>query len=76
MHPVLSAFPRRGDAPGLNHLCSPPLGSLQQFPVCLELGSPELGPVLWLWLCQGRAQGRRMCRAPFQVDLISGGAQF
>jgi len=37
----------------------PSPGSPQQFPACLELGSPALGPVLRMWPPQGRAEGRR-----------------
>ena len=45
--------------PGPSPLCSPLLGSPQQFPACLELGSPALGPELWMWPPQRSAEGRR-----------------
>ena len=62
-----------GGAPGPHYLCSPPLGSLQQFPVCLEPGSPALDTVLQMWPPQVRAEGRStflsllatLCSAPW-----------
>jgi len=41
----------------LNYLCGPSLDSLHQFPVFLELESPELDPVLHVWPHQGRGEG-------------------
>ena len=38
---------------------TPPWGSLQQFPVFLALGSPELDAVLHMWSHQGRAAGEK-----------------
>ena len=38
------------------YLHDAPLDSLQQFPVFLELGSPELDTALQLWPHQGRAE--------------------
>lgn len=54
--PGLSAFPQNGDVPGFNHLCRPLLGTLQQFPTFLELGTPELDAVLQMWPHQDRAE--------------------
>ncbi|PKU43184.1 hypothetical protein llap_6520 [Limosa lapponica baueri] len=41
----------------LDHLCSPPLDSFQQFLVFLELGAPEPDRVLQMWPHQGRGEG-------------------
>ena len=41
----------------LYHLCGPPLDSLQEIPVFLVLGSPELDTVLWVRPDQGRIEG-------------------
>jgi len=46
---------------GLYHLSdssTPYTGLSQQFPVCLELESPALGPVLQMGSPQGRAEGK------------------
>ena len=39
-----------------HHLCSPPLDSLQQFSIVLELVSPELDTILEMWPYQGRTE--------------------
>jgi len=56
--PDLSAVRHMRDALGCDHLRSPPLDSLQQFPVCLEEKSPELDSVLQVWPHQGWVEGK------------------
>ena len=48
----------------LNHLCGPVLDSLKQFPVLLELRSPELDTVFQMWSHQGRVEGEENLSLP------------
>lgn len=63
-----------------HHLCDPPLGSLEKFPVFLELGNPELGAALQMWPQEDREEredhlllsaGHILCNIPQNVaDLL------
>ena len=71
-YPLQALFPPQPSPPGEqpmgsppflvasdpDHLCGPPPGSLQQFPICLELSSAKLDTVLRMFPPQGRAEGR------------------
>lgn len=53
------------------HLCSPLLYPLQQVPVLVELGSPELNTVLQLWPHQGTVRGGREPPSNLPATLFS-----
>ncbi|NXJ72268.1 HOME1 protein, partial [Rostratula benghalensis] len=56
----------------LNHLCSPALDSLKQFPVPLELRGPELDTVFQMGSPQGRESAGRDIQSPLMPESING----